>query len=115
MVRIRSVGWGPAIDPSGRTRRIMYRIAAEFHPKRARGPGAILGRAAGPPASPRPERFGVPMSRPDPAQRPVLVFDFGSQYVQLIARRVRERHTFARIVRHDIAAERVRALDPLAL
>ena len=47
--------------------------------------------------------------------RPVLVVDFGSQYVQLIARRVRERHAFARIVRHDVTAERVRELNPLAL
>lgn len=47
--------------------------------------------------------------------RPVLVFDFGSQYVQLIARRVRERHAFAMIVRHDLPAERVRELNPLAL
>jgi GMP synthase (glutamine-hydrolysing) len=45
----------------------------------------------------------------------VLVLDFGAQYVQLIARRVRERHAFARIVRHDITAQRVRELDPLAL
>jgi GMP synthase (glutamine-hydrolysing) len=49
------------------------------------------------------------------SERPVLVLDFGSQYVQLIARRVRERHAFARIVRHDITLERVRELDPLAL
>src|SRR6516162_7667437 len=55
------------------------------------------------------------MDRPDPLDRPVLVLDFGSQYVQLIARRVRERHAFARIVRHDITVERVRELDPLAL
>src|SRR5689334_503181 len=55
------------------------------------------------------------MERPDPAQRPVLVLDFGAQYVQLIARRVRERHAFARIVRHDITPERVRELAPLAL
>ncbi len=48
-------------------------------------------------------------------ERPVLVLDFGSQYVQLIARRVRERHTFARIVRHDVTVERVRELNPLAL
>ncbi len=47
--------------------------------------------------------------------RPVLVFDFGSQYVQLIARRVRERHAFATIVRHDLPVERVKELDPLAL
>ena len=40
---------------------------------------------------------------------------FRRQYVQLIARRVRERHAFARIVRHDISADRVRELNPLAL
>jgi GMP synthase (glutamine-hydrolysing) len=55
------------------------------------------------------------MVRSDPADRPVLVLDFGSQYVQLIARRVRERHAFARVVRHDITPERVRELNPLAL
>jgi GMP synthase (glutamine-hydrolysing) len=55
------------------------------------------------------------MAGSDPASRPVLVLDFGAQYVQLIARRVRERHAFARIVRHDITPERVRELNPLAL
>ena len=55
------------------------------------------------------------MERPQSAERPVLVLDFGSQYVQLIARRVRERNVFARIVRHDITAERVRELNPQAL
>jgi GMP synthase (glutamine-hydrolysing) len=55
------------------------------------------------------------MADSDPAARPVLVLDFGAQYVQLIARRVRERHAFARIVRHDITASRVRELNPLAL
>jgi GMP synthase (glutamine-hydrolysing) len=48
-------------------------------------------------------------------QRPILVLDFGSQFVQLIARRVREQKTFARIVRHDISAERIRAINPLGL
>jgi GMP synthase (glutamine-hydrolysing) len=55
------------------------------------------------------------MVQPAPADRPVLVLDFGSQYVQLIARRVRERHAFARVVRHDVSVERVRELNPLAL
>jgi GMP synthase (glutamine-hydrolysing) len=55
------------------------------------------------------------MERRDPADRPVLVLDFGSQYVQLIARRVRERHAFARIVRHDITLERVKELNPMAI
>ncbi len=44
------------------------------------------------------------MASPGPVGRPVLVLDFGSQYVQLIARRVRERHAFATIVRHEIGA-----------
>jgi len=55
------------------------------------------------------------MPSQDLTQRPVLVLDFGSQYVQLIARRVRERRAFAVIVRHDITAERVREINPRAL
>jgi len=55
------------------------------------------------------------MDHQDPADRPVLVLDFGSQYVQLIARRVRERKAFAKIVRHDLTAQRARELNPLAI
>lgn len=58
------------------------------------------------------ERSG-PASAASP--RPVLVLDFGSQFVQLIARRVRERHAFARIVRHDLSIERIKELDPFAI
>src|SRR5438093_12959136 len=42
----------------------------------------------------------------------VLVLDFGSQYGQLIARRVREQNVFCQIARHDVSVERVRALEP---
>jgi GMP synthase (glutamine-hydrolysing) len=45
----------------------------------------------------------------------VLVLDFGSQYAQLIARRVREQHVYGEIVRHDISAERIRQLAPKGL
>jgi GMP synthase (glutamine-hydrolysing) len=45
----------------------------------------------------------------------VLVVDFGAQYAQLIARRVRECHVFSEIVPHDITAEELAARRPAAL
>lgn len=49
------------------------------------------------------------------ADEKVLVLDFGSQYAQLIARRVRQQHVYCEIVRHDISADRVRELAPRGL
>jgi GMP synthase (glutamine-hydrolysing) len=49
------------------------------------------------------------------AQERVLVLDFGSQYAQLIARRVREQHVFCEIVRHDISAEQIKEHQPKGL
>ena len=42
----------------------------------------------------------------------ILIFDFGSQYGQLIARRVREQNVFCQIVRNNITADRVREMKP---
>ncbi|MFA5164455.1 MAG: glutamine-hydrolyzing GMP synthase [Candidatus Omnitrophota bacterium] len=45
-------------------------------------------------------------------QEVVLVLDFGSQYNQLIARRVRENRVFSKIVPHNITAAEIRRLAP---
>lgn len=45
----------------------------------------------------------------------VLILDFGSQFAQLIARRVREAQVYCQIVKHSISAERVREIAPKAL
>jgi GMP synthase (glutamine-hydrolysing) len=50
-----------------------------------------------------------------PETERILIFDFGSQYGQLIARRVRELNVFCQIVRHDLTAERVRELHPAGM
>lgn len=47
--------------------------------------------------------------------RPVLVVDFGAQYAQLIARRVREASVYSEIVPHTITADEVAEKNPVGI
>lgn len=47
-----------------------------------------------------------------PATESIVIFDFGSQFTRLIARRIREAHVYCEILPHDASWEQVASLNP---
>jgi GMP synthase (glutamine-hydrolysing) len=68
--------------------------------------GGAAAKAAPEPAAPRQE------PDPPPARDCVAILDFGSQYSQLIARRVRECNVYCELLPHDADPERILAGNP---
>ena len=54
-------------------------------------------------------------THPDIHQEKILILDFGSQYTQLIARRLRESGVYCEILPYDLSEERAREFSPVGI
>ncbi len=73
------------------------------------------GRVRGRRSATRTEKEPLVSTASSTTSQKVAVFDFGAQYGQLIARRVRDLHVYSEIVPCDITADEVREMAPAAI
>ena len=73
------------------------------------------GRVRGRRSAIRTEKEPLVSTASSTTSQKVAVFDFGAQYGQLIARRVRDLHVYSEIVPCDITADEVREMAPAAI
>ena len=50
-----------------------------------------------------------------PSHQTIIILDFGGQYTQLIARRVRENHVFSEVVPWNLPAEEIKQRQPVGI
>jgi GMP synthase (glutamine-hydrolysing) len=83
-------------------------------PARSPSPGGVIASSPAEPATEAASLPGSALERPS-ATESVVVLDYGGQYSQLIARRVRECGVFSELLPHHVGVEEIRKRSPKGL
>jgi len=83
-------------------------------PARSPSPGGVIASSPAEPATEAASLPGSALERPSVTES-VVVLDYGGQYSQLIARRVRECGVFSELLPHHVGIEEIRKRNPRGL